>query len=182
MKILAIVGSMRDGNSNYLVNEAIRQIQGKKSIRIDKIHLKDISMNFCNGCLICDETGSCVFNDDLSALISEIRNTDAFIMATPARWGLLSGEMKTFIDRLNPLAMKEELKGKKTIIIAVGQSESNESRSIELAAKSIETFCSDAGIEVVDTIIVCGCYEKDDAKKQKDYIEKCSMAMQRLIE
>lgn len=181
MKVIAVVGSLRDGNTNYLVEETIREFQSKKNVQIQKIHLKNINMNFCNGCLICDTTGNCVYDDDMSSLISQIRDADAFIFATPARWGLLSGEMKTFIDRLNPLAVNEELKNKRAIIVAVGQSEPTDSSSIELASESIKTFCDDAGIEVIDTVIVCGCYEKDDVKTKENYIEKCRLAFSNLI-
>lgn len=181
MKILAVVGSLRNGNSNFLVDEAIREIRDIENVQVTKVHLKDIEMRFCDGCLVCDDTGECVYSDDMSRLISQVRETDAFIFATPARWGLLSGEMKTFLDRLNPLAVNEELKNKRAIIIAVGQSEAEECQSIKLAAKSLEIFCNDAGISVVDSVIVCGCYEMTAAQSKPEYISTCKSAAIRLI-
>lgn len=184
MKVLAIVGSLREGNSNYLVDQAIKtiqEVQSPSNIQIQKIHLKDIRMNFCNGCLICDTTGECVYDDDMTALVSQVRLADAFIFSTPARWRLLSGEMKTFLDRLNPLAVNEELKGKRAIIIAVGQSEAEDSKSIKSAAESLSFFCEDAGIELIDTVIACGCYDRNDIQKKTEYIGKCNSAAKRLV-
>lgn len=181
MKILSVVGSTRDGNSKFMVSETIKAMQSNSSIQIEEVNLKDITINFCNGCLSCDSTGECVFNDDMSAIVSKAREADGFIFATPARWGLLSGEMKTFLDRLNPLAVKEELKDKRAIIFAVGQSEVNDSKSISLAADSLKTFCDNSGIKIVETVIVCGCYGKDDVEKDINSINACKAAGIKLI-
>lgn len=181
MKILAVVGSLRDGNTKYLVEETVKAIENIENIQIEKIYLSDTNINFCNGCLSCDETGKCIFDDDMSDIVIKARNSDAFIFATPARWGLLSGEIKTFFDRLNPLAINEELKGKKAILFSVGQSEEEESESIQLAVNSLKTFCENAGIKVVDSVAICGCYNKGDAKNKTNYISKCKSAGYNLI-
>lgn len=181
MRILAIVGSVREGNTNILVDETIKEIKKSNTVLVEKIHLKDIDMHFCNGCLMCDSTGICVFDDDMSDIISKVRDADAFIFATPARWRLLSGEMKTFLDRLNPLAVHEELKNKSAVIFAVGQSMDGENESIKVAAESLKIFCEDAGINIVDTVIVSGCYDKNDVKNKPDYINSCKFAGNRLI-
>lgn len=181
MRILAIVGSIRDGNSKILVDETVREIQKYDNVQIEKIHLKDISMRFCNGCLVCDSTGKCVFDDDMSGIISKVRDADAFIFATPARWRLLSGEMKTFLDRLNPLAVNEELKNKKAVVFAVGQSDEEANESIRHAAESLKMFCEDAGIKIIDTVIASGCYDKNDVQNKPNYINSCKLAANHLI-
>lgn len=181
MKILAISGSLRNGNTRYLVDETVNTLKNITNVQIEKIYLSNIKMRFCNGCLSCDETGKCVFDDDMTDIVLKAKSADAFILATPARWGLLSGEMKTFLDRLNPLAVNEELKGKKAIVFSVGQSDEDDSESILLAAKSLVTFCENAGIKVVETVSVCGCYYKDDVSKKKDYINACKCAGSNLI-
>ncbi len=181
MKILAISGSIRNGNTEILVDEAIRDIKTDKNVEIEKIHLGNIHMNYCSGCLKCDTTGNCIFDDDMTEIVSAVRASDAFIFATPTRWGLLSGELKTFLDRLNPLAIKEELKGKKAIVFAVGQSEEENCESIKYAAESLKIFCDNAGIEVIDTVIVCDCYDSNDASKKVNSIASCKNAINKLI-
>lgn len=171
MTIMAIIGSLRDGNTKYMVDSIVDELS-KSDVTIDKIHLKDITMGFCNGCLQCDTTGSCILNDDMSRLVENAKMADGFIFASPARWGLLSGEMKTFFDRLNPLAVKEELSGKKCVNIIIGQSEETEGESIALAGESIKYFCENAGIDVVDTLLAYGCYGRHDLKKAPEYIEE----------
>ena len=89
--------------------------------------------------------------------------------------------MKTFFDRLNPLAVKEELEGKVCVNIVVGQSEENDKESIVLAAESLKTFCENSGIEVVDTALACGCYGPEDVVSQNGYIELCIKAGRKLV-
>lgn len=182
MRILAVAGSMRDGNTKRMIDEAVNHIHNMKYVNVKKVHLKDISMQYCNGCLMCDETGTCFWDDDMKHIADDVRNIDGFIFASPARWSLLSGEMKTFLDRLNPLAVNDELRGKKCVIFVVGQSEEDDSQSIQTAAKSISDFCNNAGIDVVGTVIACGCYASDDISNKNECIEKCRRMSQRLVE
>lgn len=180
MNILAVSGSSRKGNTEYLIKAIVREIQ-KNNIDVNDVYLSDISMNFCCGCLKCDQTGDCVIDDEMTNIVSKVRNADALILATPARWGLLSGELKTFLDRLNPMAVREELKGKKVLIFAIGQSEQKEIESINNAAKSLVTFCENACMEILETILICECYNSDDISKKQEYINQCQEATKRLI-
>lgn len=182
MKLLAVVGSMRDGNTKHLVDEMIYSISAIEDVITEEIHLAELRIGFCNGCLACDVTKECVIDDDMVHIVQKAREADAFILASPARWGLLSGEMKTFMDRLNPLAVTEELNGKKCIVLAVGQSEESEKDSIVNAANSISTFCESAGIEVVEKLIVCNCYGKDAWETNYDAIGSCKRAVSHLID
>ncbi len=158
MRILAVVGSIRRGNTYAMVEAACHALNESD---IELIHLKDLDFKMCDGCLSCDESGLCTYDDDMSRLLDDVKKADGFIFGTPARWSLLSGELKVFFDRLNPLAVPELLKGKKAIIFAVGQTEGEEAESITIAADSVKAFCDNAGIEVVDTVIAKNCLEAD---------------------
>ncbi len=183
MRILAVIGSLRNGNTKYLVEKTINSLDQNiiKGVDFRTIHLKNITMSFCNGCLICDETGTCFYDDDMTDIANKVRTVDGFVFASPARWSLMSGELKVFFDRLNPLAINEELKGKKSIIITVGQSNSDDVSSIQLAAKSINDFCDNAGIIVVNTVTIPNCYGKNDAAADKQNVNKCIKAVSDLI-
>lgn len=171
MKIMAIVGSSRRGNTYSMVEAATHALSNPD---IEFIHLKDFSINFCDGCLTCDESGKCHINDEMSDLLERIKEADGFIFGTPSRWSLLSGELKVFLDRLNPLAVPELLKGKKAIIFATGQSKNEDIESIELAANSIKSFCENAEIEVIDIVLAEDCLEPEDLiSKYPQTLEKC---------
>jgi multimeric flavodoxin WrbA len=178
MRIIAIVGSVRRGNTYAMVEAACHAL---KDSEVEFVHLKDTEINLCDGCLTCDKTGTCHIKDAMTALLPRIKAADGFIFGTPARWSLLSGELKVFFDRLNPLAMPQALKGKKAVIFAVGQTEGEEAVSIKLAARSVKYFCDNAGIEVVGTVLAEGCLEADKLiTRHKDVLEKCKKTGLRL--
>lgn len=171
MKIMSIVGSARRGNTYAMVEAGSHALT---SCDVELIHLKDLQIKNCDGCLTCDETGECHFDDAMNSIITGIKETDGFIIGTPSRWGLLSGELKVFFDRLNPLAVPEGLAGKKAIIFVVGQTKDDEADSIRSAYESVKTFCDSAGIEVIDSVIAEGCLEKDDLiNNHVSILEKC---------
>lgn len=178
MKIVAIIGSNRRGNTYSMVEAACHALE---DFDVELIHLLGLTNHSCDGCLSCDDTGECHIKDDMQDAIESMSTADGFVFGTPTRWSLLSGELKVFFDRLNPLAVPELLSGKKAIIFAVGQCEGEEAKSIQLAAQSVGYFCDNAGIEVVDTLIAEGCQQPTDIiTKYPEILEKCKNSATRL--
>jgi multimeric flavodoxin WrbA len=178
MRIVALVGSIRRGNTYAMVEAACHALTDAD---VELIHLKDVSMQMCDGCLACDESGKCHKDDEMHTLIKRIVKADGYIFGTPTRWNLLSGELKVFFDRLNPLAMPGALKDKKAIIFAVGQTEGEEAESIKNAANSVKSFCDSAGIQIIDIVIAEGCLEANDLiSKHADVLESCKAAAHKL--
>jgi len=180
MKILAVYSGRKNGNSSIMIQKAMEAVSNADSF-VDVIHVGSMKLLFCDGCLSCDETKVCHLHDDMSSIISKIDNYDAFIFATPTRWSLLSGDMKVFFDRFNPLATTNMLEGKKAIIFVVGQSKDDEATSIRLAADSIRYFCENAGIEVIDSIIATDCLNSGDILLCQDVLDSCKSAMRNLL-
>jgi len=171
MRIVAIVGSIRRGNTYSMVEAGCHALS---NCDVELIHLKDVDVKMCDGCLRCDEEGECYINDDMKEILLRIKEADGLIIGTPSRWSLLSGELKVLLDRLNPLAVPELLKGKKAIIFAVGQSSSKDDNSIKLAAESIKTFCESAGITVVSEVYAENCLGPEDLiVKHPEVLEQC---------
>lgn len=178
MKIIGIVGSRRKGNTYTMIETAISKLT---DVEAEIIHL-DKDFNLCDGCLICDNTGECKFNDYISVIVKKMADADGFIFGTPSRWGLLSGELKGFFDRLNPLAVPKALKGKKAIIFAVGQCEGEDAESIRLAADTVEYFCDSAQIQVVDKLVIGGCLNPSDLIDKPEELGICREKALLLVE
>jgi len=171
-KTLIITGSLRQGNSNALAQLIKDELTG---IDCEEINLGKLKMQFCDGCLGCDESEKCVKEDELSLLYGKLEAADKLVLITPARWSLLSGEMKVFLDRLNPFAVSEKLKGKKAYCFAIGQSQEGDSESIEKALESLKFFCDNAEIDYAGGSIVCDCLMPQDIlqnTKLQDYVAK----------
>lgn len=178
MKIVAVVGSKRKGNSLKMIEAASTAFE-KEDIAI--INLAEIKLDFCTGCLRCDEEKQCYLDDDMRRYMDTISKADGYIFASPVRWSLISGELKTFFDRLNPFATTGDLEGKKAVLFVVGQSEENsdDSFSIEAGLKSMEFFCENAGIEVVDAVKAYGCYDYNDVDNSQS-LKECINAANKL--
>lgn len=74
--------------------------------QVEFISLKDKRIEFCKGCLACQQTGNCVIKDDVSDIAELVLSSDVVIWATPIYYYEMSGQMKTLIDRLNPMYVK----------------------------------------------------------------------------
>ena len=106
-KILIIGTSPRkNGNSNRLAQEFARGAE-EAGNDIEIVYLCDKEINFCKGCLACQKLHKCVINDDANAVTEKIRNSEVIVWATPVYYYCMSGQMKTMIDRSNPLFATE---------------------------------------------------------------------------
>ena len=180
-KVVCISGSTRKGNTEKLIRVSVEELRNAGS-EVIEIYLSDFSPEPCDGCLKCDETGKCHIEDGMNEINEHLASADGLVIGTPARWALLSGSLKTFIDRTNPLAGPERLKGKKVGIIAVGQCEGEEAISIKKAAKSILNYCDDAGMELIDMVLVEGVLMPDDVDEKTDAFQRARELSHKLIE
>lgn len=168
-KTLIIVGSARKGNSLF-IGEYAKEYLSRMGILIDIIQLSEYNIEYCDGCLRCDETGICHREDDVSFLIEKVKDVDGVIFVSPTRWSLLSGDMKVFMDRWNPLAGRGVFDDKKSLIITVGQTNRKDSESIGRALASLKFFSDDAGFQFCGEFAFEECLDSNDIKDKKNQI------------
>lgn len=70
---------------------------------MEQISLKGKTIGFCRGCLACQKTQTCVLKDDVAMIAENVRNADTLVFVTPIYYYEMSGQMKTLLDRMNPL-------------------------------------------------------------------------------
>ena len=106
-KILFVSASLRTkSNSERLAREAARGAQ-EAGNEVELVSLKDKDLRFCKGCLACQKTGRCVIADDMAELVAKVQNAQTLVFVTPIYYYELSGQLKTFLDRCNPLFPQE---------------------------------------------------------------------------
>lgn len=99
MKIIAFLGSPRkDGNTELLLNEAIRGIE-ESGFNVHTFNLNIMNISPCQNCSGCDDTGMCIVEDDMSIIYDAIRSADRIILASPIFFFGMSAQTKTMIDR-----------------------------------------------------------------------------------
>ncbi len=102
-KVLIISSSYRTkGNSARLAEEFFRGAQeAGNEVEFLSLHDKDIA--FCRGCLACQKTKRCVIPDDADSIREKMLHADVLAFATPVYYYGISGQLKTLLDRCNPL-------------------------------------------------------------------------------
>ena len=101
--VLVISTSLRAKSNSDILAE--RMIAGAKDAghQVEHISLKGKALKFCIGCLACQKTQECVLKDDAVWIAEKVKNADTLVFATPIYYYEMSGQMKTLLDRLNPL-------------------------------------------------------------------------------
>ena len=102
-KVLVISTSLRAKSNSDILTEHL--IAGAKDAghEVEHISLKGKKIGFCIGCLACQKTQQCVIKDDAVELAEKVKEADTLVFATPIYYYEMSGQMKTLLDRLNPL-------------------------------------------------------------------------------
>ena len=102
-KVLVITTSLRaKSNSDRLAEELIR---GAKDAghEVETVSLKGKNIRFCIGCFACQKTQKCIQKDDAIEIAEKMKNADTLVFVTPIYYYEMSGQMKTLLDRMNPL-------------------------------------------------------------------------------
>ncbi|UCE15522.1 MAG: flavodoxin family protein [Candidatus Bathyarchaeota archaeon] len=136
VKVLAIVGSPRKENTYKLVEAVAEAVAGKKSVETELVHLADFDIEHCSGCSdFCEKTGECNIQDDMQKLYPMLKDADVLIIGSPTYYWNVTGLVKDFIDRANPLYHTESLKGKISAAVTVAEEDGQ-----ELALSAISSF------------------------------------------
>ena len=105
MKIIAVNGSPRKKwNTATLLGKAM---EGAASggAEVELVHLYDLDYKGCISCFACKTKegpsyGKCAVKDGLTPLLEKIANADALILGSPIYYGTVTGEMRSFMERL----------------------------------------------------------------------------------
>ena len=105
MKAIAVNGSPRKKwNTATLLQNALDGA-ASKGADTKLFHLYDLSYKGCISCFACKTKngpsyGRCAVKDDLASLLEEVGHVDAMILGSPIYYGTVTGEMRSFMERL----------------------------------------------------------------------------------
>jgi NAD(P)H-dependent FMN reductase len=99
--ILGLVGSARPwGNSELLVRQVLRGAQAEGAA-IHILHLADLHLQSCTGCIRCViDTKPCPLDDDMAWLADTLCAADGLVLAAPTYFLGPAAVIKLVIDRL----------------------------------------------------------------------------------
>lgn len=105
MKVIAFNGSPRKNwNTGTLLKKALEGAESQGA-ETDLIHLYDIDFKGCRSCFACKTKGGksygrCAQQDDLTPILKKAEEVDIIFLGSPIYYGTVTGEMKSFIERL----------------------------------------------------------------------------------
>jgi multimeric flavodoxin WrbA len=105
MKVMAVNGSPRKTwNTATLLKKALKGA-ASQGADTELVHLYDLNFKGCISCFACKTRGGrsygrCAVKDDLQPLLKSIAAADALILGSPIYFGIVSGEMRSFMERL----------------------------------------------------------------------------------
>jgi len=105
MKVIGINGSPRKNwNTATLINKALEGAASKDA-ETELIHLYDLNYKGCISCFSCkridgESYGKCALKDDLTQVLEKVEKADAIVLGSPIYFGEITGEMRSFLERL----------------------------------------------------------------------------------
>jgi multimeric flavodoxin WrbA len=176
MNILGISASpRRHGNSETLLDQALRGA-GSCGAKTEKIILSKLDIKACHGSDSCFKKARCFVKDDMPGLLDKIARSDGIVLSSPIYFGSITAQLKTMIDRCQPLWVEKYVLKKKSPPKKRGAflsvSSYDNKRFFENSKEIIDIFFRVAGIELVEALYFPGLESKGDAGSRKNFLGK----------
>ena len=129
MKILAIGGSPKKGNTHSVLNKIK---DDNPDIDVKLLMLNKVNLELCRGCYTCVRLGEdkCPLKDDRDMIINEMFDADGVIFASQVYVNHATALMKNFMERLGYEAHRPRFYDKFAMVVAVcgmfGSKETNQ--------------------------------------------------------
>lgn len=111
--LLGISSSPRKGgNTDIILEHALKSAEEYPYIRTEKIYLRDYAINPCNSCVACcteaaakngGEKACLSFDDGMDEIYPKLLECAGLILASPVYFGSYNAQMKMFMDRTEGL-------------------------------------------------------------------------------
>ena len=134
-KVLIISSSPRKGGNSEKLAEAFAIGAMESGNAVETIYLREKSFHFCKGCFACQKLGHCVIADDAVEIAAKMHDANVLVFATPVYYYSVSGQLKTMLDRANPLYGTDYAFTKVYLLASAAE---NEPETVEGAKKAVQ--------------------------------------------
>lgn len=105
MKVIAVNGSPRKNWNTAMLLQKALDGAASKGAETEFIHLYELNYKGCISCFACktkngQSYGICAVKDDLTSILKKVKEVDAIILGSPIYFGMVTGEMRSFMERL----------------------------------------------------------------------------------
>ncbi len=168
MRIVAVNGSPnKDGRVSAIVREILEGARSNNH-ESEVIHLSELDIKDCTGCMRCQRAGACFQRDDIQVLEKAIKRADLIIWASPTHWANVSAIMLRAFERLfgflievkeSGMPLRRSARGKEAVLVTACSTPSpinwlfNQSRACLARMKEV---CKSSGQDVIATFALPG--------------------------
>lgn len=104
MKVIGINGSPRKNWNTHILIQHCLDGAKESGAETELINLYDLNFKGCTSCFACKRKGTtlekCAMKDDLEPVLQKIIECDVLILGSPIYFELVTGEMRSFLERL----------------------------------------------------------------------------------
>lgn len=156
-KVLILSSSPRKGGNSETLTVAFAKGAKEAGHQVETVHLREKQYGFCKGCFACLNLGHCVIKDDAVEIAAKMHDADVLVFATPVYYYCISGQLKTMLDRANPL-FGTDYAFTKAYLLATAAEDGQE--TVEGTVKAVQGWvdCFER-CELVDTVFAGGVNE-----------------------
>lgn len=157
-KIIVVTSSPRKNGNSEILAQRFAAGATAAGNEVKFIAVRDIGLKFCTGCLYCNTHNRCVLDDGMNGLYEDFQNADILAFATPVYYYAVCGQMKTLLDRLNPLFAR---KNKFQDVYLLATAADDENSAMDGAVKDIQGWIDCfSGVKLKGEIRGIGVAEK----------------------
>ena len=153
-KVLILSSSPRKGGNSETLAAAFAKGAKEAGNWVETVYLREKQYGFCKGCFACLKLGHCVIKDDAVEIAAKMHDADVLVFVTPVYYYSVSGQLKTMLDRANPL-FGTDYAFTKAYLLATAAEDKLE--TVEGTVKAVQGWvdCFER-CELVDTIFAGG--------------------------
>jgi len=182
--VLVIQGSPRsDGNCSILAGWVCdAATEAGKTVQV--LFPDDMAIHPCIGCYRCFNTGTCTFEDDMTAIIGAIQHSSLLAVCSPVYTNTVPGMLKILIDRCQAyqasMALIGGIRGPEGLILGVCGRVGQE--NFGCLTPVLDVFMKNVGIRPSDHILVNGVDEVRDISTIPGLKTRVKKSVIRLLE
>ncbi|HPH35324.1 MAG TPA: flavodoxin family protein [Methanoregulaceae archaeon] len=182
-EVLIIQGSPRPaGNCSVLATWA-QEEAGRADVTAEVVYLDDLPIRACIGCYQCYNTGTCIFEDDMTGIIRSISGARIIVICTPVFTNTVPGSLKIMIDRCQAYHACQVLtgrrSGKKGLLFSVAGRKGQENFSCIISV--IDAFMKNIHIKPSGCLLFDDLDRREDIRRIPDAEEKVRDAMKKVL-
>lgn len=167
--ILVISGSHKKKGTGISLVEMFKSNFNNANYFFETIHLSELDIKYCIGCTACFKVSGdvCPCKDDVKSIVHKMEKADGIIFVSPIYGMNISGQLKTFLDRITYTYHRPTFIAKPVIFFA-----SADVGGIGLVGKYMKYILDAMGMRTVSTFGVLAKPFKNNEKYRAESLTK----------